>query len=523
MSYIPLPEEQNLLLSNLESVRESVLSLPNVLAVGIGLKETGGEFTDEIAYRIFVAEKQELHSLSDDEIIPPTLFDSRTDVLTPYVVENDSDVCGNERLTVGEHRPLQAGIAISPDAIGVGTLGWFGTLDADDTPILLTNKHVLYDATDEVNTTKAKTAQPQLGSPSNCCCCECGSDNVIGESIIGIRDMATPTSTSVDCAIAKIDPEFASNISLNITNNSTAQVLTVSGTATAVVGETVRKIGARSGFTRGTVIHLGDTAVAPSDPAGGTIFVVSGQVLIIPDAAETYQVREGVCKFAFSNSGDSGAVIVNDSNEIVALNWGGDRTTNTIGITVASNITNVLSAFASNGFPITLSTTPPGGGDRGRVSTTKPTLYSAHIASSTPETHMLEKIRDVNRSSLLHDLYQRHHHEILELINYHRPVTVAWHRSQGPAFVAAVARAARVEHYTVPYRIEGISREALLRKMAESLSRHGSQTLKKDIQHFEALVVEILTENETIEEIVVSLLAAGLLDALPAEYAPVFA
>ena len=53
------------------------------------------------------------------------------------------------------------------------------------------------------------------------------------------------------------------------------------------------------------VVHdVEHTIAAPNDAGGTAIIVQQGQILIIPDAAETYQVREGVCKFAFSNSGE---------------------------------------------------------------------------------------------------------------------------------------------------------------------------------------------------------------------------
>jgi hypothetical protein len=348
------------------------------------VKETDNEFTDEMSYRVYVAQKKPVEELSAAELIPPQIGDFRTDVLIPLRIQEDSDVCGDERRTLTKHRPLQTGIAISTDSNSYGTLGWFGKLDVDDSTVLLTNKHVLYDEVMETTTTTKKTAQPQLGDPSNCCCCSCGSDNVIGESLIGIRDLTPATATSVDCAIARINSDIAEDIVLEITNDSTDEVLTVSGTAAAVVGQNVRKIGARSGFTTGTVVHIGDAAVVATDPGNPattiTITIRTGQVLIVPVAAETYQIKEGVCKFAFSNSGDSGAVILNDDDEIIALNWGGDRTSYTVGLTIANNIQNVLDKLTANGFIVTPMTSGDGGGDRERIARRKnarPTLVGA--------------------------------------------------------------------------------------------------------------------------------------------------
>jgi len=444
-----LSDDQIKLLERLNSVKSELSKNSNVLAIGIGIKETNNQFTDEISYRVFVAEKKDKTLLSKNELIPDQIGDFKTDVLTPYVVRDRVDVCGDERRTLSKHRPLQAGIAISTDSDSYGTLGWFGKLDADNTPILLTNKHVLWDTTSEVRTDKRNVAQPQLGKVSNCCCCSCGSDNVIGETIVGIKDTATLTPTSVDCAIAKINSEFASDIVFNITNDSTSEVLTVDGTAAAVVGETVRKIGARSAFTRGTVVHIGDTAVAGTDPLGGTISIRTGQVLVIPTPEETYQLDDdGTCKFAFSNNGDSGSVIINASNQIVALLYGGDEKSNSVDVTFANNINNVLTALSNNGNPISLSTSGASPGARKAFAKSRPFV-------KPQAKNQLEIIRDLNRASLLHRLYMDHFEEVLDLINHCRPVTLAWQRNQGPAYVAALGRAAKVDHYRIPYDIEG--------------------------------------------------------------------
>ncbi|MCA0235265.1 MAG: S1 family peptidase [Bacteroidetes bacterium] len=510
MNQSELFARQNLISSRLETAKETLSQYPNVVAVGIGFKETGKKFTDELSLRVFVTRKKDLSALSAKDIIPDEINGIKTDVLNPLVVTNDSDVCGTERRTLAHHRPLKAGIAISTDSDSYGTLGWFGKLDVDDTPVLLTNKHVLYDSTIGTDSRHLPTAQPQVGSPSKCCCCECGSDNVIGESIIGIKDTNPFTSTSVDCAIAKINPEFASNIQLHITNSATDEVLNVSGTGQAVVGQHVRKIGARSGYTRGVVVHIGDIAVAAPQDSGGTdIDVREGQVLIIPEDDETYEVKEGVCKRAFSNSGDSGAVILNEDDEIIALNWGGDRTTNVVGITIASNIANVLQQLSDLGFPISLSVSPSGGDvDRHKATRTR--------SSAIADPHnVLLLLKEHNPDSLLHHLFDEHHREILALINHARPVMVAWQRHQGPAFVAAIARAAREEHYRIPEEINGVSRTRLLLAMKEALILSGSAALQQDIVRYESAILKSVAQGDTIRALAEKLLAAGLIDHIP--------
>ncbi|MGH8196275.1 MAG: hypothetical protein ACREQ8_18045 [Woeseiaceae bacterium] len=517
-----LARAQKRMLGEISSIREGLLKLPNVVAVGVGLKETGGEFTDEIAFRVFVREKLDPAQLSDKDLVPQSVGGFKTDVLPPLRIANDAPVCGNERRTLSRHRPLQAGIAVSTTKNTYGTLGWFATLDADDTRVLLTNKHVLWDDTDEVVTDNLKTAQPQLDEPSTCCCCECGDDNVIGETLLGVRNMSPLTDTSVDAAVARIDSGLASNISLTITNDSTDEVLIVSGTAAATVGETVRKIGARSGFTRGTVIHVGDLAAAPADPGGGTVDVRTGQVLVIPLDDETYEVRDedGVCKRAFSNGGDSGAVIVNDADEIIALNWGGNTDDYSVKLTVASNIDDVLTALSDNGFPITILTSPGGGEGAFLRSDAVASAHARARATNVPTAptvgpNIFERLRDSNRQSLLAWLYDRHHREVLRLIDERRAVTVAWHRARGPAYVAALSRSSRVEHYRVPFEIDGTDRAALLRAMEAALMAHGSEMLKNDIRRYRDELMTLAFRWRTIAELADELRRCGLLDHVP--------
>ena len=503
-------QKQDIMESNLGEVKARLLSIPGVVAVGIGIKESGAVFTEEISYRVYVPAKKDLSALRPEEVIPRIINGIRTDVLTPYVLTDDSDVCGNDRRTLSEHRPLQAGIAISTDSHSYGTLGWFGTL-TDGTHILLTNKHVLYDETDGTDTRKLKTAQPQLGEPSTCCCCTCGSDHVIGESIIGIRDTHPFNATSVDCAIARINPDVAAGIILHITNDSTTEVLHVEGTAAAVIGDKVRKIGARSGFTRGSVIHIGDIAVAvPPDSDGTAIRVRQGQVLIIPDPAETYQVDEDGCKFAFSNSGDSGSVILNASNKIIALNWNGDRTTNKVGITIACNILNVLDKLSAAGFAVTLSVSPSGGDSMPVKAGTFQKTATAPAAAG-----ILERIRDSNKQSLLYWLYQKHQAEIMQLINHARPVTIVWQRNQGPAYVAALTRAAREAAYDIPFAINEVSREDLLTRLGAVLLLHGSDALKKDVSRYKEDIIGAMNQGDSVEALAEALHEAGLIDTVP--------
>lgn len=518
MNFDELKNTQEPLLDKIEQVKAELLRLPNVLAVGVGIKETNNQFTDEISFRVYVQEKVDLSTLSERERIPEVIQGYKTDVLKPLKINLAvlGDVCGttSERRNKKKYRPLKAGIAISTDSVSYGTLGWFGQLDADDTYVMLTNKHVLYDETEGIDERQLPTAQPVLGSKSECCCCECGDDNVVGETIIGIIDS---DDTSVDCAIAKLNSGFVSDLQLLITNDSTPEVLTVDGApAQAVVGSTVRKIGARSGYTTGHVVHIGDAAAEATDPDGTAITIITGQVLIVPHDSETYTVqdRSGDCKRSFASRGDSSSVVLNADNRIIALLYAVDFDTNTYTVSVASNINNVLDKLSAQGFPITLLQSPIGGGAR---EFSKAPLRQREVSG---QMHLLENLRDTNRDSQLYELYEKHHREVLALINHARPVMVAWQRHQGPAFVAAIARAAREAHYRIPEAINGFSRTQLLLAMKEALALTGSAELQQDMVRYESAILQSVTQGDTIRALANQLLAAGLIDTVPSHLSP---
>lgn len=474
-----LKEEQNKLLEDYDNAKAALLPFDNVVAVGIGLKETNGKFTEEISYRIFVMEKKDESDLDPSQVIPKNIYGTKTDVITVYMPIDRAFV---ERLDTSEHRPIKAGIAVGNERFPnrAGTLGWFATL-GDGTNIVLTNKHVLYDKTLETNTAHVKFAQTFY---SKSCCCECG---VIGETIIGIKNAL------VDCGIAKINTDI--NRELVINNKNTTEILRVSNTTTAaaVVGERVRKIGARSAFTRGTVVHIGDAAAASVDSGGTNIVVMPDQVLIVPVNDETYEIETG--KKAFSNSGDSGSIILNNSDQIVALLWGGDSTTNNVDITWASNIAHVLSTLSTAGFPITLTPSPPAGGrSMSRVNRSPITvneLLSVNIEFiQDTENHRLLKLVNIHRS------------EVTSLINTCRPVKVAWNRFYGPGFAAHFMNSAKDPSYKFPKEVKGISFQTLLINMGDVLRKHGSESLRKDIETHGFEVMALAEKSGSVHELI---------------------
>ncbi|MBE2222177.1 MAG: hypothetical protein IAF02_11580 [Anaerolineae bacterium] len=482
-----LLQRQQALQDVYEEASTQLMEIPGVIGVGIGIKEKSGDLTEDIAFRVYVVEKKSLEDIPTEERIPETIMGFMTDVIKVYQPKLRVFV---ERMDTKDHRPLKGGVAIGAENVsGQGTLGWFGIRNSDSARILLTNKHVIFSDATGTSTETKKVGQ---ASYSSFCCCECGE---IGETIVGI------INNNVDCAIARLDDDV--NLSLILTNNATTQQISIAGSDAAIVGETVRKIGMRSGFTTGVVIDIGAVTVTPpNDPAGTPVSIIPNQILIRPDATETYEIENG--KFAFSNYGDSGSVIVNGDNEIVGLLYSGDENNYSVDITFANNIANVLTALSNSGNAITLSVSPPGG---------RSYVASRHAIPKTPQPLTRTRLDDILARTLdgdpaanpLVQAIQDNSDEIISLINHSRPVTVTWHRKQGPSFAGAFMRSVKEPSYQIPDEINGISRQLFLNSMAAALEEYGSDRLKEAIQSYSLPVIYACIHNDSVEDIVAAL------------------
>ena len=59
---------------------KTLMQLPNVVGVGVGFKEKGGQWTDQIAIVVNVRKKIPLADLSAEDVVPLQLDDIVTDV-----------------------------------------------------------------------------------------------------------------------------------------------------------------------------------------------------------------------------------------------------------------------------------------------------------------------------------------------------------------------------------------------------------------------------------------------------------
>lgn len=281
------------------SSEKDLLKLKNVTGVGIGEKITKGQRTGRPCIRVYVKKKEAKSSLAKGQTVPATINGIETDVIEREFVLHPAAVALSDLRTMvdtGTYDPLTGGISVGPcrsvsGYVFVGTLGL--VVEDNDTGdrMMLSNFHVM--CIDNNWTAGDKMAQP--GQPDGGSC----PGDVVGE-----LTRAT-LGGQVDGAVARITNRGH--------NCRITEIGNVTGTATAVDGEAVRKRGRTTELTHGFVDDLSLTVTIPYDFGVGNV-TLTNQIGIEVDSSQSTQ---------FGNSGDSGSVVVNSNNEVIGLYFAG--------------------------------------------------------------------------------------------------------------------------------------------------------------------------------------------------------
>lgn len=463
--------------------REAELrSIPGVTHVSVGLKQTGGRaLTDTTAIRVYVREKRPEDALRPAERIPRTIDGIPTDVN----VVRDFDFSFDAHRA----RPLRGGCSISNRIVGlnaagthttmgVGTLGFLATYNADHSPVLLSNWHV-------VMRNGARVGEP-IFQPAPTSIPDMDPADIPyrpPDKTDAIAYITTSAITSkVDGAIARLDVsswcrcfglDFRNEIDgISIGGHPPSNA--VVGQRPATAGMKVYKVGISTGRTSG---HVVDPSYPPfTITRDGTTYSFDGQIEIAGDDTTTN----------FSEEGDSGSLIVDQDGYAVGLLFGSTADPPPAGETIANHIADVCSALN-----ITLNLTTGSHHTAGvQLSLTPPT-------GSDPYANVRERLLREPEGTLLYALAEQHRHEIAHLITSERRVTVAWHRAGGPAFTAALGSALRDGRSDLP----GEPAE-LVATIAPVLEAHGSDALRAALREHAPPLVDALRGAESIDDVV---------------------
>jgi hypothetical protein len=480
--------------------------IPGVVGVGVGLKVKGRELTTVRSLRVFVEKKRPPEAVLAEERIPSVVEGLPTDVAEVGFM----NFCSED---ISEHDPLISGITLAtaiPDPLGGhrfargGTLGFFATAPGEDPErymLMVSNHHVLFaggavqgDRVYQPGMNPDPTFAPLLIR----WIVDTGSRNVVArleDGFLGNHSFTQPNgaldNVGIDCASAKLDIRFSgtccrTNQGVSVRNafrspqsNGVQAVAAVaaitSGNPTS--GPLVYFVGRSNEAREGRVENALYSATLP-DPRNPGATVTLDKVMLI--RTTTPSTTPGAT--AFVADGDSGAALLDAQGRLVGLVFGGDG--GDYGL--ACHIHPVLDRLGQQhgGALAPITAAHPAVGPAARARSDAP--GSMETPNHVRELRLKLLHTELGKSVL--DLVERHEEEVGALIKHERAVTVAWHRSRGPAFLNRLLANARDPATPIPDVIEGVTRAEFLRSLDAALREHGSPALQRDLElHAETL------------------------------------
>ncbi len=304
---------------------QDLLKLENVVGVGYGIREKGGNKTGEDAIVVLVDRKLPSEKLRSRDLIPQTMEDYRTDVIEIGEIQ-----FLNNNLRTSRMRPALPGVSIGHYKITAGTLGAIVRDKNTGKPLILSNNHVLANITNgRDNRSSIGDAILQPGTYDG------GSKpkDVIGhlERFIPIErgygnrptcPIANTLEKLANFTLHLIKPDYelkffkngegnlvdcavASPINNKVIGTKIVEIGEIKGTKEPEVGMKVKKSGRTSGITRGKVKVINSTIEVKMTENESAIF--HDQFIVDP----------------ISKPGDSGSLVVDENNNAVGLLFAG--------------------------------------------------------------------------------------------------------------------------------------------------------------------------------------------------------
>jgi hypothetical protein len=296
---------------------EKLFEKPNVVGVGVGYKQVGGEKTSELSFVVMVSKKVEKSALKSGELIPLGFSGIPTDVVETGELKAFS--------TTGKHRPAPGGVSIGHKDITAGTLGVVLESGFDEL-VILSNNHILansnaarigdeilqpgpYDggklSTDQIATLE-KYVPIKFNQSSSCPVAEGVAS--FGNSLAGL--VSSSRRLSVETEYNLVDAAIALPLDSRDVAKNVLQIGSIAGSRPALLGMPVRKYGRTTDYTEDVVnaIH----ATVDVSYGGGNVA----------------RFEEQIVSGAMSAGGDSGSLIVHrDSQDAVGLLFAGSAST----------------------------------------------------------------------------------------------------------------------------------------------------------------------------------------------------
>lgn len=281
------------------AAEQDLLKIDGVTGVGVGEKIKGNKRIGVACIRVYVKKKLSKSRLSKDALIPDEINGFPTDVIEREFVLHPAKVALSDfhpQLDTTRYATLTGGASIGPcrsvdGYIFVGSLGL--VVEDNDTGdrMMLSNFHVM--CIDDGWSAGDTMCQPARNDGGTC-----------PADVVGQLTRAS-LGGQVDAAVATITNRPS--------NCRVTDIGNITGTATAVDGEAVRKRGRTTELTHGFVDDVA-LSVSIDYENGLGVVTLTNQIGIEVDASQSTQ---------FGNNGDSGSVVVNSDGKVIGLYFAG--------------------------------------------------------------------------------------------------------------------------------------------------------------------------------------------------------
>ncbi|MBN1580576.1 MAG: hypothetical protein JXA89_07720 [Anaerolineae bacterium] len=289
----------------------------NVVACGIGFKETGGKLTDELCMVVSVSKKLPKTQLTAQDFIPRTLDSVKTDVQEVGIFR------ALQTGTRDKHRPAMPGISCGHVDVSAGTFGCL--VRRGDDLLILSNNHVLansnkaskgdiiiqpgqYDggtSSDQIATLEDWVPLNMGAQESTCPWAKAIVEllNVLAKTLGSSSRIAAlqekPAENVVDCAIAR-------PLSPDLVTPAILQIGVPNGVAVGALGMQVQKTGRTTGYTTGKITQVDVTVQVDYD----------GQMV---------QFVDQFMATGMSAGGDSGSAMLDMAGNVIGLLFAGSE------------------------------------------------------------------------------------------------------------------------------------------------------------------------------------------------------
>lgn len=280
-------------------VKDEVLHRRNVVGIGVGLKERGGQLTRETSIIVYVSHKEPVGNLTIRDRVPRTIGSVPTDV---------KEAEFSAFLTTDRFRPAPPGVSIGHADVTAGTLGCWVKDRRSRELMILSNNHVMANS----NSAMPGDSVLQPGDAD-------GGDHSFDRLATLTRWVPlAKTGNIMDCAVAAVvNPLQVDHDILDAGRPSRA-------TRIPDLGASVWKMGRTTGLTSG-VLSCIDLSTAVYYASLGTIYFddqyeVTGTGVTMPgDSGSLVLERWTPVGLLFAGSGDYKRAIVSPIDPILEV------------------------------------------------------------------------------------------------------------------------------------------------------------------------------------------------------------